>query len=69
MVDSVQPNFVAGLRGCLGAPPRRGYGNGRRFRGVVAALLGDATHTVLFVLVAAIQIALDNGNGGDEPRA
>ena len=50
----------------LGRPPRRGHGSGRRFRGVVAASLGDATHAILIVLVAAIQIALDNGNGGDE---
>ena len=49
-------------------PPRRGYGSGRRFRDVVAASLGDATHAVLFVLVLAIRIALDNGNGDDEAR-
>ena len=68
MVDSVQPNFVADLSGCLGAPPCRGYRSGRQFRGVVAASLGYATHAVLFVLVAAIRIALDNDNGGDEAR-
>ena len=42
--------------------------SGRQFHGVVAALLGDATHAVLIVLVVAIQIVLDNGNGGDETR-
>ena len=25
-------------------------------------------HTILIVLVAAVRIALDNGNGGDETR-
>ena len=48
----------------LGRPPRRGYSSERRFGGVVAASLGDATHAILIVLVAAIRIALDNGNGG-----
>ena len=48
--------------------PRRGYGSGRRFRGVVATSLVDAMHAVLFVLVAAIRIALDNGDGGEEAR-
>ena len=52
----------------LGRPPRQWYGSGRQFRGVVAASLGDATHIVLIILVAAIRIALDNGNGGDEVR-
>ena len=48
----------------LGRPPRRGYSSERQFCGVVAASLGDATHAILIVLVAAIRIALDNGNGG-----
>ena len=48
------------------ASPGRGYDTGRQFRDVVAASQGDATHAILIVLVAAIQIALDNGNGGDE---
>jgi len=52
----------------FGRPPRRGYGSARQFCSVVAALLGNATHTVLFILIAAIRIALDNGNGGDEAR-
>ena len=52
----------------LGHLLRQEYNSRRRFRGVVAASLGDATHTVLIVLVAAIRIALDIGNGGDEAR-
>ena len=52
----------------LGRPPGRGYGSGRRFRGVVAASLRDATHAVLFVLVAANRIALGDGDGGEEAR-
>ena len=53
----------------LERPPRRGCGRGSRFRGVVAASLVDATHAVLIVLVAAIRLALDNGNGGDWRRS
>ena len=53
----------------LGRPPRRGYSSRRQFCGVAAALLGAATHTVLIILVAAVRIAQDNGNGGDEARA
>ena len=68
MVDSVQPNFVTGLQWMLGRPPCRGYVSGRQFCGIVAALLGNAMHTVLFVLVAAIRIALDDGDGGEEAR-
>ena len=52
----------------LGPSPRRGYGSGRRFRGIVAASLGEVTHAALFVLIAAIRIALDNVSGGDEAR-
>ena len=52
----------------LRRPLSQGYDNGSRFRSVVAALLGDATLAVLTLLVAAILIALDNGNGGDEAR-
>ena len=52
----------------LGRPPCRGYGSARRFCGVVDASLGDATHTVLFVLVTAIRIALGDSDGGDEAR-
>ena len=52
----------------LGCPPCQGFDSARRFCGVVAALLGDATHAVLIVLVAAIRIALDIGNSGDEAR-
>ena len=37
-------------------------------RSVIADSLGNATHAVLIVLVDAIWIALDNGNGGDEAR-
>ena len=69
MVDSV---YLTKLRRwpqwMLGRPPRRGYGSGGQFRGVVAALLGDATHAILIVLVAAIRIALDTGNGGDKAK-
>ena len=63
MVDS-----VAGLSGYLVAPPRRGYGSGRRFCGVVAASLGDTAHAVLILLVDAIWIAMGDGDGGDEAR-
>ena len=66
MVNLVHPNFVAGLSGYLVAPPRRGYGSGRQFCGVVAVSLGDATQVALFVLVAAIWVALGNGNDGNE---
>ena len=52
----------------LGPPPRRGYDSGSQFCSVVAASLGNATHTVLIVLVATIRIALDNGNGVDKAR-
>ena len=50
----------------LGDLPRHWYNRGRRFRGVVAAWPGDATHTVTIVLVAVIGIALDDSDGGDE---
>ena len=49
-------------------PPRRGYGSGRRFRDVVAASLGDATHAVLFVPIAVIRITLGDGDGGKDAR-
>ena len=52
----------------LGRPPRRGYGSGRQICGVLAASLGDATRAILIVLVAAIRIALDTGNGGDKAK-
>ena len=47
-------------------PLRRGYDSGRRIRSVVAALLGDATHAALIVLVAVIKIAVGNVDGGAE---
>ena len=43
----------------LGRPLRRRYDSRRRFCGVIAASLVDATHAVLIVLVAAIRMALD----------
>ena len=52
----------------LERPPRQGYDIGRQICSIIAASLGDATHAVLIVLVPAIRIALDNGNGGDEAR-
>ena len=36
----------------------------RQFHGAVAACLGDAMHTVVIVLVAAIKIAVDNVDDG-----
>ena len=41
---------------------------GGRFRGAVAAWSGNATHTVKIVLAAAIGIARDDSDGGDEAR-
>ena len=53
----------------LGDLPRHWYDRGRQFRGVVAAWPGDAMHAVtIIVLVAAIGIALNNSDGGDEAR-
>ena len=52
----------------LGHPTRRGYNSGRQICSVIAALLDAATHVVLIVLVAAIWVARDNDNGGNEAR-
>ena len=51
----------------LGRPPRRGYDRGRKICSVIATWLGDVV-LIILVAVAVIQIALDNGNGGDEAR-
>ena len=48
------------------SPPRQGYDSGRQFCGVVATLLGASMHGVAIVHVAAITIATDTGDGGDE---
>ena len=50
----------------LECPPRRGYDSRRRIQSVIAALLGDATHAIATVLVAAIGIAVGNVDGGVE---
>ena len=52
----------------LWCPLCRGYDIRRQFLGVVATLLGNATHVVLFVLVATIRIAPGDGDGGEEAR-
>ena len=50
----------------LERPPRQGYDSRRRICSVITASLGDATHAVLIVLVAAIEIAVGNVDGGAE---
>ena len=49
-------------------PPRQEYARRRHFFGVVAAWLGNAMHVLLIVLVAAIMIALDDGDSGNQDR-
>ena len=51
----------------LEALPCRGCDSSeRQIHSVIAALLGDAAHTILIVLVAAIEFALGNADGGAE---
>ena len=50
----------------LECPLCRGCNSGRQIHSVIAASLGDATHAVLIILVAVIEIALGNADGGAE---
>ena len=50
----------------FGRPPRREYDSWRQICSIIAAELGGAKHAVLIVLVAAIEIAVGNADGGAE---
>ena len=68
MVDLLQANWRYWPQWVLGHPPRQGYHSGGQFHGVVAIWLGPGMHGVVIVLVTAIAIAVDDGDGGDEAR-
>ena len=50
----------------LKRPLRRGCDSRRRSPSDIAASLGDATHNIATVLVAAIAIAVGDADGGAE---
>ena len=52
----------------LGHTPCQGYDSGGQFCGVVGTWLGALTHGVAIILVTAIAIAVDDGDGGSKAR-
>ena len=68
MVDSLSSLRRRWPQWVRGDPLRHWCARGRRFRGVVAAWPGDAMHVVTIVLVAGMEIARDDSDGGGEAR-